>query len=137
MTEAQTSRELIRLQIEELWGRGRTELIETLYADEVTDHMPLPGQPPGVGGLREVVEAFHAAIPDLAIEVHAITAEGDRACDVWTLTGTHVGEIMGVPGTGRPLRFSGMDMIRQRGGRITDIWHAEELWRMREQIGLG
>ena len=138
MSDTETSRELIRLQIEELWGQGRTSLVHEIYDPAVTDHMPLPGQPQGLDALAEVVERFHAAIPDLVIEVHAILADGNRASDVWTLTGTHSGtELMGVPPSGNALRFSGLDCIAQRGGLITDIWHAEELMQMEEQLRRG
>ena len=135
MSDTETSRELIRLQIEELWGRGRTELVHQIYAPDVTDHMPMPGQLPGLDALAEVVERFHAALPDLKIEVHGIIADGRRANDFWTLTGTHSGtELMGVKATGNAVRFSGLDWIAQRDGLITDIWHAEELALMEDQI---
>lgn len=135
MNETETSRELIRLQIEELWGRGRTELVHDIYAPDVTDHMPLPDQPSGLDALAEVVERFHAAIPDLEIEVHGIVADGERASDFWTLTGHHTGtELMGMKASGNALRFSGLDWIRQRDGRITDIWHTEELALMEDQL---
>lgn len=132
-----TAAELIRLQIEELWGRGRIDLVDEIYHPDVVDHMPLSGQNPGTEALKEVVRTFHEAIPDLRIEVHGIVSDGDRASDFWTLTGTHRGELMGVPGTGCRLEFSGIDWIRARDGLITDIWHAEELHRMEDQIRAG
>ena len=135
MSETEETRELLRLQIEELWGQGRTELVHQIYAPDVTDHMPLPDQAGGLDALAEVVERFHAAIPDMKIEVHGIVADGDRASDFWTLTGTHSGtELMGVPASGRALRFSGLDWIKQSGGLITDIWHVEELALMEDQL---
>ncbi|MEQ8433752.1 MAG: ester cyclase [Oceanicaulis sp.] len=129
------NREILRLQIEDLWGKGRVELIDQLYTDDVTDHMPLPGQPPGVSGLRQVVEQFHAALPDLQITVHGVLAEEDRALDFWTLEATHTGEVMGLAPTGNRIRFSGIDMVRIRDGRISDIWHVEELLQMIVQMG--
>ena len=129
------NREILRLQIEELWGKGRTELVDTLYTSDAIDHMPLPGQPSGVSGLRGVVESFHEALPDLQIKVHGILAEEDRAVDFWTLTGTHQGEVMGLKPTGNSVAFSGIDMVRIRDGRISDIWHVEELLQMLMQMG--
>lgn len=128
-------RDLIGLQIRDLWGRGRTELVRTLYAPDVTDHMPIPGQPGGLDALAAVVETFRAAIPDMAIEVHAILQQGDMAADIWTLTGTHLGPLGPLPPSGRPLRFSGIDMVRVRDRRIADIWHVEDLNRMTAQMG--
>ena len=134
MTDLAANRELLRLQIEELWGRGRTELVDHLYTDDVVDHMPLPGQARGLAGLRDTVAAFHAGLPDLKITVHAILAEADRAVDVWTLEATHSGPLMGIAPTGRTVRFSGIDMVRIRDGRISDIWHVEELLQFVEQL---
>ncbi len=129
------NREILRKQIEDLWGNGRIDLIPDLYTDDVVDHMPVPGQAPGVAGLADVVKTFHAAIPDLKIEVHGIIAEDDRALDFWTLTGTHKGEVMGLEPTGNALKFSGIDMVRIRDGRISDIWHVEEMLQVFVQMG--
>ena len=135
MSQTEETRELLRLQIEELWGRGRTDLVHQIYAPGVTDHMPLPDQASGLDALAEVVERFHAAIPDMRIEVHGILADGDRASDSWKLTGHHTGtELMGVPPSGNALRFAGLDWIKAKDGLITDIWHVEELALMEDQL---
>jgi steroid delta-isomerase-like uncharacterized protein len=134
MPNRRSAGELIKLQIEELWGRGRIELVDEIYHDDVVDHMPLPGQPSGKEALKNVVRQFHDAIPDLRIEVHGIVEDEDLASDFWTLTGTYAGGLMGVPGNGQALRFSGIDWIKADAGLITDIWHAEELHRMEDQI---
>lgn len=128
------NRELLRRNIEELWGRGDASLIPEIYAPDVVDRMPVPGQAPGHAGLVAVLETFHAAFPDLTMELHGVLAEGDRAVDWWTFRGTHRGEVMGVPATGRRVAFSGIDVARIRDGRVVEIWHVEELLRLWQQI---
>ncbi|MEE4210744.1 MAG: ester cyclase [Parvularcula sp.] len=134
MRSQRDARELIRLQIEELWGRGRVDLVDEIYHDDVVDHMPLPGQPSGKEALKAVVAQFHEAIDNLTMEVHGIVGDGEYASDFWTLKGTYRGGLMDVPGAGQPLAFSGIDWVRAKDGVITDIWHAEELHRMEDQI---
>lgn len=128
------NRAVMRRNITELWGRGETRLVPELYAADVVDRMPVPGQRGGHDGLRDVLETFHAAFPDLEMELHGVLAEGDRAVDWWTFRGTHAGTVMGVPATGRRVEFSGIDVARIRAGRIVEIWHVEELARLYRQI---
>ena len=111
-------------------------LAEELYAPDVVDHMPAPGQPPGVPGLIEALRFLRAPLPDLRIALHALVAEGDLVADRWTLTATHTGAaLMGRPPSGRPVRIHGLDVIRIRGdGRITDVWHVEEFLQLRAQL---
>lgn len=128
---------LLRDQIERLWGAGEIELVDQLYAESVVDHMPVPGQRPGREPMKRVVEQFRAGLPDMKMELHGTIACGDVGVDFWTLTATHAGPLFGRPATGRPVRFSGIDMVRVADGRIADLWHVEEMLQLEGQIGDG
>jgi steroid delta-isomerase-like uncharacterized protein len=130
-------RELMRRNIEELWGQSRRELIPELYAPDCVDHNPVPGQAPGHAGLYAVMDAFSTAFPDLAMTLHGTLADGDFGVDFWTFRATHSGELMGVPATGRRVEFSGIDVVRVGpDGRIAEIWHVEDLASMLTQLGV-
>lgn len=132
---ARTPVGVLREHLTELWGHGRLELAADLYAPDVVDHMPFPGQRPGVAGMLEVVRAIHLGFPDLEFTLHGVHAVGpDRALDVWTFRGTHRGEALGVPPTGRSVEFRGMDLVRVAGGRIAEVWHVEELYQLHRQL---
>jgi predicted ester cyclase len=126
---------LLRAQIERVWGRGETELIDGNYAKAVIDHMPIPGQPSGREALKDVVKAFRTAMPDLKMDLHGVLSCGDIGVDFWTLTGTHSGSLFGRPATGKAVRFSGIDMVRVAQGKITELWHVEEMLQFFGQIG--
>lgn len=64
---------------------------------------------------------LHATFPDLRFAVHDLIAEADRVVATWTMTGTHHGEWLGVPATGRGLCITGVDMFQITGGRIARI----------------
>lgn len=133
--DRETIRQLLHAQIEDIWGAGRTELVTRNYAPDVIDHMPVPGQPSGREALAEVVSAFRAGIPDLRMEMHATLVAGDVGVDVWTLTGTHTGPLLGHEATGKPVAIAGIDMVRVVDGRICELWHVEEMGLLMQQIG--
>lgn len=121
---------LLRDQIELIWGEGRTDLVAANYAEDVVDHMPVPGMPTGKAALANQVHAFRAQVPDLAMDLHHVMAAGDYGLDLWTARG-HAATPEGF----RPVCFSGIDMIRVAGGQIRDLWHVEELHQFEMQIG--
>lgn len=133
-TEKTSIRRLLRDQIERIWGQGEIALVDDNYSAKVRDHMPVPGQPSGREALKDVVQEFREGIPDLHMGLHATLAAGDMGVDVWTLTGTHGGKLLGEPPSGRPIAMSGIDMIRVDEGRITDLWHVEEMTQLIAQI---
>jgi len=129
-----TARELLELVIGQVWGLGRTEILPELYAPDVVDHHPVPGQVPGIAGLTLAVETFHTAFPDLAMQLHGVVVDGDRAVDWWTLRGTHLGPLGALAATGRPVEFSGSDEVRVASGRIVEMWHVEDMLTLAQQL---
>lgn len=127
---------MLRDQIERVWGAGETARVDELYAVDVVDRMPVPGQPGGRGGLKQVVHEFRGALPDLSMTLHGTIVAGDIGVDWWTLTGTHRGELYGVAPTGARVSFGGIDMVRVAEGRIAELWHVEEMLQFGAQIGL-
>lgn len=139
MSEAATltaHREIMRRNILELFAPGDASLIPELYAPDVVDHNPVPGQRGGHAGLRDVLEVFHRAFPDQEMELLSTLADGDLAMDHWIFRGTHTGALAGVPATGRRVEFRGFDLARIRDGRIAEIWHVEDMAAMWADLGL-
>lgn len=134
MTTANIKR-LLREQIEQIWGRGQIDLVDANYAEHVTDHMPVPGQPNGRVALKDIVTAFRTTIPDLQMHLHHVMAAGDFGVDIWSARGHVRADEAGVASEGAPVHFSGIDMVRVADGRITDLWHVEEMAQLDAQMG--
>lgn len=128
---------LLRRQIVDLWNDGKLDVVDRHYAPDVVDHMPVPGQASSRAAMKQVVADFRAAIPDLRMTLHGTIACGDLGVDFWTATGTHRGALFGLPASGKPVCFSGIDMIRVTEGRIAELWHVEEMLQLIGQIGGG
>jgi steroid delta-isomerase-like uncharacterized protein len=98
--------------------------------------LPLgPGQGPGPQGLKPIIQAFHAAFPDMQILVHEITGSQGRAAVRAEIRGTHRGTWFGIPATHKTVSIALHEFHHLRDGRITHTWHLEDWFGMFQQIG--
>lgn len=72
----------------------------------------------------------------MLITVEDLLAEGDKVVDRWTARGTHPGELIGIPPTGKEVTITGMDILRISNGKIAEIWHQEDMLGMMQQLGV-
>jgi steroid delta-isomerase-like uncharacterized protein len=113
-------RAIVRQFIEESINRGQIDTAAQFVWEDVVEQVPLPGQGPGLDGLKDVLRAMRAAFPDLHWSVEEQIGEGDKVVTRFEWTGTHRGEFLGVPATGRPVKVWGMVIDRLEEGRIKD-----------------
>jgi steroid delta-isomerase-like uncharacterized protein len=106
----------------DVWDSGNVGLIDQVFAQDYKNNNPLPGQQPGVAGVRQFVNRFRRAFPDCAVSVDLQLAEEDRVVTRYTVRGTHRDTFQGVAATGRPIQVSGIAIHRIAGGRIAEAW---------------
>lgn len=99
------------------------------------DYVCHPEDARGPDGLRELVEGYHAAISDLKVTIDHQFTQGDHVASRYRITGTHTGDLMGTPATGRPVEFSGVTISRCEGGRIVEEWEIVDMLSLLGQIG--
>ena len=75
-------------------------------APDAVIHTPLPIEATGAKLLKAVFAGLLRAFPDLHITVEDVIEEGDKIASRNTVTGTHRGEYMGLPPTGRPVTYA-------------------------------
>jgi len=75
------------------------------------------------------------AIPDREDEVLGVVAHGDEVWALWVVRGTHRGDLMGIPATGRPLEVLEMGRWRIEDGRIADGWFMADELALVRQLG--
>ena len=111
---------IVRRFIEETINQGQIDSVGQFVWEDVTEQVPFPGQGPGQEGLKDVLRGMRAAFPDLYFSVEEQIAGGDKVLTRFEWTGTHQGEFLGVPATGRSVRVWGMVVDRLQAGRIKD-----------------
>ncbi|MET3172504.1 UNVERIFIED_ORG: putative ester cyclase [Arthrobacter sp. UYCu721] len=128
---------LLQRFYKEIIEGGNLTLIDELATDDYVDHEEaLPGQPPGLDGVRYFVEAIRTAFPDIRVKtIEASVADGNmEACHV-ILTGTHRGEMAGMAATGKSVEFGTTDIIRVEDGKVAEHWGTTDNLGLMQQIG--
>lgn len=135
MSEA-LNKEVTRRFSAEVWGEGNAALADELIAPDLVEHTPFPSQTPGLEGHKQVLAMFRAAFPDLRVTVDDVIAEGDLTYLSWHGDGTHTGDLMGIPATGKQVHVTGMDILRLENGRIKERWAEISALALMMQLGV-
>ena len=121
---------------EEVWNKGNLDAIDEIYVPDIVDHPHPPGLPPGVKGTKAFISMYLSAFPDTKMTVDLQIAEGDKVATRWTAQGTHKGELMGIPATGKQVTVTGIGIDRIAGGRIVETWGEFDQMGMMQQLGV-
>jgi steroid delta-isomerase-like uncharacterized protein len=129
------NKQIVRHVFDDLWGRGRYELIDRLYSANCVVHSP------GLKGnsLNEAVEegkSFRTAAPDAGITATKIQAHGDIVTVEWTATGKNTGRDGGIPATGKSVRIRGNSTFRLANGKILEVTNNYDQNELFRQLGV-
>ena len=113
---------LVRRVYEAAWNQGNRAVVDAVYAPHYVHPDPLPGYGPGLTDLKPGIEGIRRVFPDVHIAIEDQMAEGDKVASRWTMRGTHRGELLGIPPTGKPATFTGLVITRLSAGRIAEEW---------------
>jgi steroid delta-isomerase-like uncharacterized protein len=106
--------------VDEVITRGNIEAAGQYVWEDVVEQVPLPGQGPGLDGLKDILRAMRTGFPDIVFSIVEQIAEDDKVASRFEWTGTHNGAFLGIPATGRPVRVWGIVIDRLVDGRIKD-----------------
>jgi steroid delta-isomerase-like uncharacterized protein len=108
----------------------------SLLSPNFVDHTPPVGLPPGVEGVRAFFTMQFAAFPDGHITLQDMIAEGDKVVNRMIGEGTHQGEFMGMPPTGKRVTWSFIDIWRIADGKIVEHWVEADMMSLMQQLGV-
>jgi predicted ester cyclase len=115
---------------------GNTGIVDELLADDFIEHDEFPGIDQTREGVKQFFEMSRAAFPDMRVRVLHIVEEGDIAVGHGLFEGTHEGDWMGLPGTGRKVSVPMADVVRfGSDGRAVEHWGVTDTGMMMMQLG--
>lgn len=132
---AEENKALYLRMTEDVWNRGDLDAVDELCAPDVVIHSASPEMPSGSEGAKATVSLNRSAFPDLKVENQFLIAEGDKVAGHWIMSGTHSGELMGMPATGKRIETYGISVLRIEGGKIAEIWGASDQLGLMQQLG--
>ena len=107
-----------------------------LCSSNFIDHGLPPGTQPGVESSRQFFKEEFAAFPDVYGTVLDILAEGDKVASRMELEGTHKGPLMGIPPTGKHVKWTLTSLHRIADGQIAEHWTEMDKIGLMQQLGV-
>jgi len=121
---------------DDVWSAGKLEVIDELVAPNAIGYDPVNGESRGPKGMRENVEKYRAAFPDMTMTIDRLVADGDWTAAHWTATGTHTGDLMGMAATGKQATVTGVTFHRIGAeGKFVEARTEFDALGMLQQIG--
>jgi predicted ester cyclase len=130
----EAAKAVVRLNTEEVQGRGDWALFDTLFAEDFINHTPQKGVGADKAGVLQLYKNMRVAFPDFHPTIGWQAAEGDLVTTYKVYRGTHMGRLLGVQPTGRKVSFETVDAMRVRKGKIVEHWGAANLLSLLDQI---
>jgi steroid delta-isomerase-like uncharacterized protein len=132
---AQDNAEIVRRFADEVISRGEIDRAGEFAWEDVVEQVPLPGQGPGLEGLKDILRAMRTGFPDLVFSTLEQISEGDKVASRFEWTGTHKGTFLGIPPTGKAVRVWGIVIDRLVEGRIKETRIIMDTMGMLMQLG--
>ncbi len=125
---------IVRRFIDEIFVDGRKEAVDELLADDFIAHTwPSTGNPKA--DLKGAIDRTSRGLADPVFDIEDVIAEGDRVAVRLTAAATQVGEMMGMPASGRRYEIGEIHIFRLRDGMVVEHWHQFDQITMMRQLG--
>jgi steroid delta-isomerase-like uncharacterized protein len=110
--------------------------VDRLVNPDFVDHDPAPGQAPGLQGIKDLMQMFFTAFPDLHVTVNRLVADEDTVAGAVTTEGTQDGDFMGIPKSGMKISITELHMMRIANGKMVEHWGVGDGMTMMQQLGV-
>jgi steroid delta-isomerase-like uncharacterized protein len=130
------NRSRVRRWFDEVWCQKRVEAVDELMSADAIGHGLGEGGAPtrGTREFKEFHQKFCQAFPDLHIHLDEVLAEGDLTAVRFTATGSHTGDGLELPPSGRQVSFTGMVFTRWQDGQVVEGWNLIDFPAMQQQL---
>jgi steroid delta-isomerase-like uncharacterized protein len=132
----ETNLTLVRRFVEEAQTRHNLAAVDDYMSPDFVDHSAPPGLPPDREGVKMQFTMFFTALPDLQAIIHDQVADENKVVTRKTLRGTHQGDLMGIPPTGKTVDIEVIDILAVTDGKITDHWNLVDQLGLLKQLGV-
>lgn len=120
---------------EEVINKGNLDLVDELFAEDYVDHGPM-GDMQGRETFKGLVAAWRDAVPDVHCTVKDVFSAGDQVAWLVHTTGTHTGDSLGFPATGKRFETVSPNIARFRGDQAVEHWAEQGMISMLAQLGV-
>jgi predicted ester cyclase len=121
---------------EEIFPTCDVEALHEVTADDAVARGARPDEPPGFEGVKRTMLWLSTVFADQRWEIHHVIGEGDMVVVYATHHGRHVGDLMGLPPTGRQVAYQYVHFLRFRDGKAVEHWSVRDDMTLMRQLGV-
>lgn len=133
---AEKNKAAVRRWVEQGFNQHNLDEFDVYFSPDLVNHELAPNMPQGLEGTKLLASTFFAAYPDIQVTVEDLLAEGDQVVLRWSARGTHTGELMGIPPTGKEVTITGIAIDRFEDGQSVEHWEIFDQLGMMQQLGV-
>ena len=86
-------------------------------------------------GFDQFETMIHSAFSNMSHPIEEIVGEGDNIAVRLKMEGTHTGDFMGVPASGKHFSVEGTAFLRLAEGKVAELWGIFDQVGLQQQIG--
>jgi len=134
---SEKNKTVLRRYVEEIWNEGRFDQFDEYIAHDLAGHIVAEGGPQTLDPetMQQRIVAVRRAFPDFSLVADDEMAVDDKVIARWTMSGTHQGEFLGIPATGRKAAWTGISIFRLNGDKIVEFWTQMDAVGLMRQLG--
>ncbi len=132
---AEENKAIVR-KYREAHNQNKLDALDAIVAQDLISHAALPGLPAGLAGGKMAHQIFLGSFSDLQTTTEDLIAEGDKVVERYLTRGTHTGEVMGTPPTGKKFAAETLVIYRLANGKIGETWGLNDVQAVMTQLGL-
>jgi predicted ester cyclase len=125
-----------RTVVEEAFSKGNLSVLDRVIATNMKEHEIGVDQSGGIQGLRNSIQMFRTAFPDLKMTIQDVWETGDIVVARLRCTGTQKGPLGDIQPTGKKADVECIDICRMSGEKISEHWGITDRLTMMEQLGV-
>ncbi len=129
------NKQLVR-RYQEIYNNNDLEALSEVLAEDLLTPRIMAGLPSGLEGAKAAHRVMLSGFPDFQTTIDDLIAEADRVAARITMRGTHTGEFVSIPPTGKRVEFTGMYIVRIENGKIAEHWGEEDSVSLLAQLGV-
>jgi len=134
-TAVESNIAIVREYTERVFNAHNPELAAAYVTPDVKWHGGTLGTVEGAEGLVGLLQGFIGALPDLNAQEQDIVANEHTVAVRFVVEATHLGDLLGIAPTGRPVRWDAVDVYRLRDGKISEEWAADDMTAVLHSVG--
>ena len=115
-----TNIEIVYRFFKEGYENKNYDAVMSCVATDYVDHSPAGAR--GNAQAVEILRIVASQFSELTVTVLDIFSDGDMVATRVLFEGIHAGVCMGIPATGKRIRFEALENFKVTGGKIVESW---------------